>query len=151
MYRLLHDELLYKAKCTRTFVAILIHVRRLAVTPYYRISASGGMGRGVTRTSRQGIRMLALSRQVSRMALAYGLTTCTTLTHATAPLGTCNQPPSTLNPMISISVEVSEGHIIGPLSPQWRAMVHISQFGVIPKPHQPGKWHLIFHLCQGLE
>lgn len=36
--------------------------------------------------------------------------------------------------------------IIGPLNPQWRAMVNISQFGVIPKPHQPGKWRLITDL-----
>lgn len=34
-----------------------------------------------------------------------------------------------------ISEEVSEGHIIDPLSPQWRAVVQVSCFGAIPKPH----------------
>ena len=45
-----------------------------------------------------------------------------------------------------IREEVSAGRIIGPLSSHWRQSVHVSRFGVIPKPHQPGKWRLITDL-----
>lgn len=34
----------------------------------------------------------------------------------------------------------------GPLNPEEAAAVHISRFGVIPKPHQPGKQRLIIDL-----
>ena len=43
------------------------------------------------------------------------------------------------------SKEVGGGRIIG-LLPKSFAGVHISRFGVIPKPHQPGKWRLITDL-----
>ena len=45
-----------------------------------------------------------------------------------------------------IREEVSAGHIIGPHNSHWRQSVHVSRFGVIPKPHQPGKWQLITDL-----
>lgn len=41
---------------------------------------------------------------------------------------------------------IDKGRIIGPLQPEWRQCVQISHFGVIPKPHQPGKWRLITDL-----
>ena len=41
--------------------------------------------------------------------------------------------------------EVRLGRIIGPLS-DGVSGVHVSRFGVIPKPHQPGKWRLITDL-----
>ena len=41
-----------------------------------------------------------------------------------------------------ISAEVEAGRILGPL-PAGTEGVHVSRFGVIPKPHQPGKWRLI--------
>ena len=44
-----------------------------------------------------------------------------------------------------LSKEVGGCRIIGPL-PKGFAGVHISQFGVIPKPYQPGKWRLITDL-----
>ena len=44
-----------------------------------------------------------------------------------------------------LSKEVGAGRIIGPL-PVGCTGVHVSRFGVIPKPHQPGKWRLITDL-----
>ena len=44
-----------------------------------------------------------------------------------------------------LSKEVGGGRIIGPL-PKGFAGMHVSQFGVITKPHQPGKWRLITDL-----
>ena len=43
-----------------------------------------------------------------------------------------------------IEREVAAGRVIGPLLDT--AAVQISRFGVIPKPHQPGKWRLITDL-----
>ena len=48
-----------------------------------------------------------------------------------------------------LAKEHGAGRIIGPLQvPQSSSntLVHISRFGVIPKPHQPGKWRLIIDL-----
>ena len=42
--------------------------------------------------------------------------------------------------------EVEAGCIIGPLPDELKGQVQISCFGVIPKPHQPGKWRLITDL-----
>ena len=42
--------------------------------------------------------------------------------------------------------EVSLGRVIGPLSRQEVPEVHVSRFGVIEKPHQPGKYRLIMDL-----
>ena len=38
--------------------------------------------------------------------------------------------------------EVTAGHIIGPLAPELALAnkIQVNSFGVIPKPHQPGKW-----------
>ena len=44
-----------------------------------------------------------------------------------------------------IREEVSSGRIIGPLSVGGEK-IHVSRFGVIPKPHQQGKWRLITDL-----
>ena len=44
-----------------------------------------------------------------------------------------------------LSKEVSAGRIVGPL-PSGISGVQISRFGVIPKPHQRGKWRLITDL-----
>ena len=41
--------------------------------------------------------------------------------------------------------EKEAGRVVGPL-PQHIAGLHVSRFGVIPKPHQPGKWRLIVDL-----
>ena len=47
-----------------------------------------------------------------------------------------------------LAKERGAGRIIGPLTgPEaTRVDVHVSRFGVIPKPHQPGKWRLIVDL-----
>ena len=45
-----------------------------------------------------------------------------------------------------IDNEVRLGRVRGPLQPEETARVHISRFGVIPKPHQPGKWRMIVDL-----
>ena len=43
--------------------------------------------------------------------------------------------------------ELEAGRIIGPLvADSLKVGIHISRFGVIPKPHQPGKWRLITDL-----
>ena len=41
--------------------------------------------------------------------------------------------------------ELQAGRIV-PVPPRWRANVHLSRFGVIPKKRQPGKWRLIVDL-----
>ena len=41
---------------------------------------------------------------------------------------------------------MAAGRIYGPLSAELLDKIHISRFGVIPKPHQPGKWRLISDL-----
>ena len=45
-----------------------------------------------------------------------------------------------------LSREVEAGCVIGPLGHQFMPAVHSNCFGVIPKNHQPGKWHLIADL-----
>ena len=48
-----------------------------------------------------------------------------------------------------LATETKAGRIIGPVSlpkPEGADAVHVSRFGVIPKPHQPGKWRLIVDL-----
>ena len=43
--------------------------------------------------------------------------------------------------------ELEAERIVGPLAPgDVEGEVHVSRFGVIPKPHQPGKWRLITDL-----
>ena len=44
-----------------------------------------------------------------------------------------------------IAKECILGRIVGPL-PEGLAKIQINRFGVIPKPHQPGKWRLIVDL-----
>ncbi len=44
-----------------------------------------------------------------------------------------------------LAKERDAGRVIGPL-PESVEGVHVSRFGVIPKPHQPGKWRLIVDL-----
>ena len=39
--------------------------------------------------------------------------------------------------------KLEQGALLGPFEP---ASVHISNFGVIPKNHQPGKWRLIIDI-----
>ena len=43
-------------------------------------------------------------------------------------------------------LEVAKGNIRGPFMPGSIQPLHINQFGVIPKRHQPGKWRLITDL-----
>ena len=45
-----------------------------------------------------------------------------------------------------LAVEVSAGRIVGPLPAHLESAIQINIFGVIPKPHQPGKWRLITDL-----
>ena len=42
--------------------------------------------------------------------------------------------------------EREAGRVVGPVPIEWWASMQISRFGVIPKPHQPGKWRLIVDL-----
>ena len=46
-----------------------------------------------------------------------------------------------------LATEMAKGRIIGPVAPIVQGgRIQISRFGVIPKPHQPGKWRLITDL-----
>ena len=46
-----------------------------------------------------------------------------------------------------LATEIAEGRIIGPVdSSAIASRIQISRFGVIPKPHQSGKWRLITDL-----
>ena len=42
--------------------------------------------------------------------------------------------------------EIAAGRILGPLPPHLARLCQISPMGLIPKPHQPGKWRLIVDL-----
>ena len=60
-----------------------------------------------------------------------------------------NMQSARLNPQVVeeyLAKEASEGRVIGPLDPTNYPQVQVSPFGVIPKPHQPGKWRLIVDL-----
>ena len=45
-----------------------------------------------------------------------------------------------------ISDEKESGRLLGPLPPHLASLVRMSPIGLIPKPHQPGKWKLIVDL-----
>ena len=45
-----------------------------------------------------------------------------------------------------LAMECELGRVIGPLDLQVVPHIQINRFGVIPKPHQPGKWRLIVDL-----
>ena len=56
-----------------------------------------------------------------------------------------NMPSATENPVVVEQYPKKEcelGRVVGPLT-MGSIPVHISRFGVIPKPHQLGKWRLI--------
>ena len=38
------------------------------------------------------------------------------------------------------------GRFVGPIPPALQSQCHVSPIGVIPKPHQPGKWRVIVDL-----
>ena len=62
---------------------------------------------------------------------------------------TQNMPSASLQPSVIddyLSMELAKGHVTGPFSSPLLPHLHISRFGVIPKKHQPGKWHLILDL-----
>ena len=65
-----------------------------------------------------------------------------------------NNLPSAIDHADQISAYLSherrEGRLVGPLPPN-TAGVHISPIGLIPKPHQPGKWRLITDLSSPAE
>ena len=45
-----------------------------------------------------------------------------------------------------IAAEVAAGRLCGPLPDDLTGMVHVSPMGLVPKPHQPGKFRLIVDL-----
>ena len=45
-----------------------------------------------------------------------------------------------------IAKEVAEGRLLGPIPEHLAPLCHTSPIGLIPKPHQPGKWRLIVDL-----
>ena len=52
-------------------------------------------------------------------------------------------PLTTANQVVSVKAEVECGCSICPLHGSMLPPVKISSIGLIPKPHQVGKWHLI--------
>ena len=42
--------------------------------------------------------------------------------------------------------EATAGRLLGPLPPHLACLVQANPIGLIPKPHQPGKWRLIVDL-----
>ena len=64
---------------------------------------------------------------------------------------TANMKLATKNPLVVadyLEKERQAGRVPGPLKKEEWPSVHINRFGVIPKPHQPGKWRLIVDLSQ---
>ena len=62
---------------------------------------------------------------------------------------TQNMPSASLQPSVIddyLSTELAKGRVVGPFSSPPLPHLHISCFEVIPKKHQPGKWHLILDL-----
>lgn len=45
-----------------------------------------------------------------------------------------------------IKAEVQAGRLLGPLPPHLASLVQTNPIGLIPKPHQPGRWRLIVNL-----
>ncbi len=45
-----------------------------------------------------------------------------------------------------IDTERQAGHLDSPIAPELQGHCQISSIGIIPKPHQPGKWRLIVDL-----
>ena len=63
---------------------------------------------------------------------------------------TQNMPSASLQPSVIdyyLSTELAKGRVAGPFSSPPLPHLHISRFRVIPKKHQPGKWHLILDLA----
>ena len=62
---------------------------------------------------------------------------------------TANHPSCRARPTVvseRIAAELSAGRLLGPLPAALRPVVHISPMGLVPKPHQPGKFRLIVDL-----
>ena len=62
---------------------------------------------------------------------------------------TTNMPSVRQHPQLveaHIKAESAAGRLLGPLPPHLSGLVQTSPIGLIPKPHQPGKWRLIVDL-----
>ena len=66
------------------------------------------------------------------------------LRSATRNMGSAVQNPRVVTEYLR--KERQAGRVLGPVEGAARCSVHLSRFGVIPKPHQPGKWRLIVDL-----
>lgn len=51
---------------------------------------------------------------------------------------TCREQPQLVE--AHIHSERAAGRVLGPLPPNLARLTHTSSIGLIPKPHQPGKW-----------
>ena len=63
--------------------------------------------------------------------------------------GPGNMPSTRQHPLLveaHITEEVRANRILGPLPAHLAALCHTSPIGLIPKPHQPGRWRLIVDL-----
>ena len=60
-----------------------------------------------------------------------------------------NMALALLNPQVIdnyLQLEVRTGRMVGPFGQPPLPVLHLSRFGVTPKCHQPGKWHLVMDL-----
>ena len=60
-----------------------------------------------------------------------------------------NMRSAVKNPIVVeeyLAMESELDRVVGPLDPKAFPHIQINRFGVIPKPHQPGKWQLIVDL-----
>ena len=83
----------------------------------------------------QGVPSVLVMREGSRIGYKYGEHHC----HSAK----ANMKSATENPTMVAEYLDRERQAGGPLRKGEWPGVHVSQFGVIPKPHQTGKWRLI--------
>ena len=76
-----------------------------------------------------------------RVGFQYGRMQCTS---AASNMQSARQPPEVIDAYLA--AEVRAGRVLGPMEPGNHPRVHVNQFGLVPKSHQPGKWRLIVDL-----
>ena len=73
-----------------------------------------------------------------RVGFQYGRMQCTS---AASNMQSARQHPRVIDAYFA--AEVRAGRVLGLMEPGNHPRVHVNQFGLVPKSHQPGKWRLI--------
>ncbi len=76
-----------------------------------------------------------------RIGFSYSQAKCVS---ATQNMASVTEHPEVVKSYLQKEFEA--GRVVGPVPEVWWPSIQISRFGVIPKPHQPGKWRLIVDL-----